>query len=217
MGLRKFVVAGVGPLGCIPNQRATGLGLPGRCVDNVNQMLGDFNEGLRSLVVQLNTQNPDSTFVYTNVYGIFGDILNNPDTYGETIFRFYVQQKIKWGATGFNECVKCRVSSGGHSVLWSGAEQRSHNVSPAAISMPEPQRARVLGCLPPNGGCLRRARRQSFPRPALRFLPHQYPTVGAHLAFPQLSIHQPSLNSVLCTMFLLIYCLCVFVCLWFLK
>ncbi|XP_022137167.1 GDSL esterase/lipase At1g71250 [Momordica charantia] len=82
MGLRKFVVAGVGPLGCIPNQRATGLGLPGRCVDNVNQMLGDFNEGLRSLVVQLNTQNPDSTFVYTNVYGIFGDILNNPDTYG---------------------------------------------------------------------------------------------------------------------------------------
>lgn len=85
VGLRKFVVAGVGPLGCIPNQRATGLALPGRCVDNVNEMLGAFNEGLRSLVTQLNRQHPDSTFVYTNVYGIFGDILNNPDTYGEII------------------------------------------------------------------------------------------------------------------------------------
>ncbi|KAG7012342.1 GDSL esterase/lipase, partial [Cucurbita argyrosperma subsp. argyrosperma] len=81
-GLRKFVVAGIGPLGCIPNQRATGVALPGRCVDNVNEMLGDFNEGLRSLVTQLNSQYPDSYFVYTNIYGIFGDILNNPDNYG---------------------------------------------------------------------------------------------------------------------------------------
>lgn len=82
VGLRKFVVAGVGPLGCIPNQRATGVTIPGRCVDNVNEMLGAFNEGLKSLVTQLNSQHSDSTFVYTNIYGIFGDILNNPDTYG---------------------------------------------------------------------------------------------------------------------------------------
>ncbi|XP_038876998.1 GDSL esterase/lipase At1g71250 [Benincasa hispida] len=82
VGLRKFVVAGVGPLGCIPNQRATGVAIPGRCVDSVNEMLGAFNEGLRSLVIQLNSQHPDSTFVYTNIYGIFGDILNNPETYG---------------------------------------------------------------------------------------------------------------------------------------
>ncbi|XP_023519631.1 GDSL esterase/lipase At1g71250-like [Cucurbita pepo subsp. pepo] len=82
VGLRKFVVAGVGPLGCIPNQRASGAATPGRCVDNVNKMLGAFNEGLRSLVTQLNSQHPESTFVYVNVYAIFGDILNNPDTYG---------------------------------------------------------------------------------------------------------------------------------------
>ncbi|EEF44556.1 zinc finger protein, putative [Ricinus communis] len=48
-GLRKFLIAGVGPLGCIPNQRGTGQSPPDRCVDYVNQMLGSFNEGLKSL------------------------------------------------------------------------------------------------------------------------------------------------------------------------
>ena len=84
MGLRKFFIAGIGPLGCIPNQLATGQALPGRCVDYVNQILGSFNEGLRSLVTIFNngTTHPGAIFVYGNTYGIFGDILNNPAAYG---------------------------------------------------------------------------------------------------------------------------------------
>ncbi|XP_060175436.1 GDSL esterase/lipase At1g71250 isoform X2 [Lycium barbarum] len=54
VGLRKFLLAGIGPLGCIPNQLATGQAPPGRCVDYVNQILGSFNEGLRSLVTLMN-------------------------------------------------------------------------------------------------------------------------------------------------------------------
>ncbi|KAK9270573.1 hypothetical protein L1049_026154 [Liquidambar formosana] len=88
VGLRKFVVAGIGPLGCIPNQLATGQAPPGRCVDYVNQMLGTFNEGLRSLVNLLNGNHPGAIFVYGNTYGIFGDILNNPATYGKKILHF---------------------------------------------------------------------------------------------------------------------------------
>ncbi|CAA0837710.1 GDSL esterase/lipase [Striga hermonthica] len=83
VGLRKFFLAGLGPLGCIPNQRATGLGPPGRCVDNVNQMLGPFNQGLLSLVdVMNNGTHPGSMFVYGNSYSALGDILNNPERYG---------------------------------------------------------------------------------------------------------------------------------------
>ena len=83
IGLRKFVLAGVGPLGCIPNQLATGQAPAGRCVDYVNQMLGSFNEGLRSLVNILNNgTHPGAIFVYGNTYAIFGDILNNPAAYG---------------------------------------------------------------------------------------------------------------------------------------
>ncbi|KAM7477289.1 hypothetical protein LguiB_024532 [Lonicera macranthoides] len=83
VGLRKFLLAGVGPLGCIPNQLATGQAPPGRCVDYVNQILGTYNEGLRSLVSILNSgTHPGAIFVYGNTYGIFGDILNNPARYG---------------------------------------------------------------------------------------------------------------------------------------
>ncbi|XP_061359404.1 GDSL esterase/lipase At1g71250-like [Gastrolobium bilobum] len=81
VGLRKFFLAGIGPLGCIPNQRASGLAPPGRCVDNVNQMVGFFNEGLRSMVDQLNSNHPGAIFVYGNTYGVFGDVLNNPAAY----------------------------------------------------------------------------------------------------------------------------------------
>ncbi|KAI3777355.1 hypothetical protein L1987_47155 [Smallanthus sonchifolius] len=83
LGLRKFFLPGVGPLGCIPNQLATGQAPPGRCLDSVNQMLGPFNEGLKRLVGQFNGgSHPGATFVYGNTYGVFGDILNNPARYG---------------------------------------------------------------------------------------------------------------------------------------
>ena len=83
VGLKKFVLAGVGPLGCIPNQRASSEAPPGRCVDHVNQILGSFNEGLRSLVTQLNSNHSDAIFAYGNTYAAFGDIINNPATYGK--------------------------------------------------------------------------------------------------------------------------------------
>ncbi|XP_057431867.1 GDSL esterase/lipase At1g71250-like [Lotus japonicus] len=81
LGLRKFFLAGIGPLGCTPHQRARGLSPPGRCVDLVNQMVGPFNEGLRSTVEQLNKNHPDAIFTYGNTYRIIGDILNNPSAY----------------------------------------------------------------------------------------------------------------------------------------
>ncbi|RDX84501.1 GDSL esterase/lipase [Mucuna pruriens] len=64
LGLRKFFLAGIGPLGCIPNIRATGLAPTGRCVDSVNQMVGVFNEGVRVMVDQLNRDHPNSIFAY---------------------------------------------------------------------------------------------------------------------------------------------------------
>ncbi|XP_052190728.1 GDSL esterase/lipase At1g71250 [Diospyros lotus] len=83
VGLRKFLLAGIGPLGCIPNQLATGQAPPGRCVDYVNQILGSFNEGLRSLVTILNNgTHPGAIFLYGNTYAVFGDLLNTPASYG---------------------------------------------------------------------------------------------------------------------------------------
>ncbi|WVZ02268.1 hypothetical protein V8G54_023074 [Vigna mungo] len=81
MGIKKLFITGIGPLGCIPNIRAIGLAPAGRCMDSVNQMVGFFNVGLRSMVEQLNRDHPDSIFVYANTYHVLGDILNNPARY----------------------------------------------------------------------------------------------------------------------------------------
>lgn len=86
MGLRKFLLAGIGPLGCIPNQRASGLAPPDRCVDQVNQIVGYFNTEVKSLVQQLNADHPGSFFIYGDTYRGIGDVLNNPSQYGMSLF-----------------------------------------------------------------------------------------------------------------------------------
>uniref|UniRef100_A0A0D3EYW1 GDSL esterase/lipase n=1 Tax=Oryza barthii TaxID=65489 RepID=A0A0D3EYW1_9ORYZ len=82
VGLRKFLLDGVGPLGCLPSLRASGLGPQGQCVDQVNQMVGFFNQGLRSLVDKLNADHPDDMFIYGNTYDAVYDMINNPHKYG---------------------------------------------------------------------------------------------------------------------------------------
>ncbi|KAK9167814.1 hypothetical protein Scep_003005 [Stephania cephalantha] len=81
-GLRKFLLAAIGPLGCIPNQLAKGLAPPGNCVSFVNEMVKTFNALLRSLVDWLNSNYQEAIFLYGNTYYIIEDILNDPSTYG---------------------------------------------------------------------------------------------------------------------------------------
>ncbi|KAI9114322.1 hypothetical protein K1719_014550 [Acacia pycnantha] len=85
LGLRKFLLGAIGPLGCIPNQLATGLIPPGQCNFGVNEIVSMFNDRLKSLVMQLNSDHPGSIFVYGNSYGAFSDIINSPNTYGLSV------------------------------------------------------------------------------------------------------------------------------------
>uniref|UniRef100_A0A803N0R9 GDSL esterase/lipase n=1 Tax=Chenopodium quinoa TaxID=63459 RepID=A0A803N0R9_CHEQI len=85
VGLRKFFIVGLAPIGCTPNQKAARQAPEGRCADYVNQIIGTFNEGLRSLVTQLNANHPAAIFVYFNAYGAMGDVLNNPAAYGFSV------------------------------------------------------------------------------------------------------------------------------------
>ncbi|MED6188952.1 hypothetical protein PIB30_090879 [Stylosanthes scabra] len=82
LGLRKFLLAAVGPLGCIPNQISRGLFPIGACKDDVNMVIL-FNDRLKSLVDELNTQyNGTSIFVYGNSYAALMQIIQDPNTYG---------------------------------------------------------------------------------------------------------------------------------------
>ncbi|KAF7837708.1 GDSL esterase/lipase [Senna tora] len=82
LGARKLVVANVGPIGCIPNQRDTNPVFGDSCVSFPNQIAQLFNAQLRSLVSELSHNLEGSILVYADVYHILTDILQNYRAYG---------------------------------------------------------------------------------------------------------------------------------------
>ncbi|MED6118930.1 hypothetical protein PIB30_007435 [Stylosanthes scabra] len=83
LGLRKFLPIAIGPLGCIPNQIFRGFFRTGACKDEVNAMVILFNDRLKFLVDELNTQyNGSSIFVYGNTFAALMQIIQDPIPYG---------------------------------------------------------------------------------------------------------------------------------------
>ncbi|GAU36748.1 hypothetical protein TSUD_318470 [Trifolium subterraneum] len=85
LGLRKFFLAAIGPLGCVPYQISKGMIPPGQCVSSINNIVLLFNNLLRSLVDQLNTEYPDSIFVYGDTYNIFDELIADQNSYGKNL------------------------------------------------------------------------------------------------------------------------------------
>ncbi|KAI9198206.1 hypothetical protein LWI28_011831 [Acer negundo] len=84
-GARKFVLIGVGQIGCSPNELAQNSPDGRTCVERINSANEIFNNKLKALVDQFNNNRSDAKFIYVNVYGIFKDIITNPSQYGFTV------------------------------------------------------------------------------------------------------------------------------------
>ncbi|KAF6153724.1 hypothetical protein GIB67_000957 [Kingdonia uniflora] len=83
LGARKFLVVGVGPLGCIPIVRALKLVPDERCSLHANKLIQGYNKKLKAMLNRLNQElGPESIFVYGNSYDIFFRILENYREYG---------------------------------------------------------------------------------------------------------------------------------------
>ncbi|CAE6202343.1 unnamed protein product [Arabidopsis arenosa] len=86
LGARKFVVVGVGPLGCIPFARALNLIPAGKCSEQVNQIVRGYNMKLRHSLKTLNTElrseDYNTTFVYANSYDLFLKLVLNYRQFG---------------------------------------------------------------------------------------------------------------------------------------
>ncbi|KAL0805307.1 hypothetical protein Bca101_097798 [Brassica carinata] len=84
LGARKFVVVGVGPLGCIPFARALNLIPAGKCSDQVNQIVRGYNMKLRHSLRTLNNElgYHNTTFVYANSYDLFLKLVLNYRQFG---------------------------------------------------------------------------------------------------------------------------------------
>ncbi|XP_027157151.1 GDSL esterase/lipase At1g29670-like [Coffea eugenioides] len=66
LGARKIAIFGLGFLGCVPGL----LSIDGTCVDSLNSEVQLFNEELKPLVDELNTELSGAHFIYVNVTAI---------------------------------------------------------------------------------------------------------------------------------------------------
>ncbi|GMY37794.1 GDSL esterase/lipase At5g45670-like [Fagus crenata] len=81
-GARKMVLFGLGQIGCSPNELAQNSPDGTTCVQKINSANQIFNNRLKSLVDELNTNLADARFIYIDSYGIFQDVISSPTSYG---------------------------------------------------------------------------------------------------------------------------------------
>ncbi|XP_004232990.1 GDSL esterase/lipase At5g45670 [Solanum lycopersicum] len=81
-GARKFVLIGVGQIGCSPNALAQNSPDGRTCAENINNANKLFNNRLKGIVDEFNGNTPDAKFIYINAYDIFQDLIDNPSAFG---------------------------------------------------------------------------------------------------------------------------------------
>ncbi|KAL4279082.1 hypothetical protein GQ457_03G031210 [Hibiscus cannabinus] len=84
LGARKFVLAGLGRMGCIPSilaQSSTAVG----CSEEVNQLVLPFNANVKTMMNSLNAELPGARFIYVDIGRLFEDIVANAGTYGFSV------------------------------------------------------------------------------------------------------------------------------------
>lgn len=83
LGMRKFIVSNIGPIGCAPSVLMS-KSPDGHCVPEVDAYAIGFNTALKSLLEELQAELPNSLFILTNAYTAVRTIIDNPVKYGFT-------------------------------------------------------------------------------------------------------------------------------------
>lgn len=92
LGARKFVLTGIGKMGCIPTMLARAE--DGQCLDTVNQAVLPFNANVKQMIYNFNTTLPDANFVFIDTDKMFQHIINNSKIYGTYLHRLIFILKI---------------------------------------------------------------------------------------------------------------------------
>ncbi|CAD6272105.1 unnamed protein product [Miscanthus lutarioriparius] len=83
LGARRFVIAGVGSMACIPNMRARSP--VNMCSPDVDDLIIPFNNKVKAMVNNLNTNRPGAKFIYVDNYAMISQVLRNPWSYGFSV------------------------------------------------------------------------------------------------------------------------------------
>ncbi|XP_055823244.1 GDSL esterase/lipase At5g55050-like [Solanum dulcamara] len=81
LGGRKYVIVGIGPIGCTPAQRL--LNSSYNCNDEANHWAIIYNKSLQSMLLKLKSKlKQDFSYSYFNIYDFLVDLIQNPTKYG---------------------------------------------------------------------------------------------------------------------------------------
>ena len=84
LGARKIVMFEIGPIGCIPSiTRKLRNKHNGQCVEEINQVVSLFNQGLPALLKKLTSTLQGSTFVLGQANFLGYDAIKHPSKYGK--------------------------------------------------------------------------------------------------------------------------------------
>ncbi|KAJ0571532.1 putative triacylglycerol lipase [Helianthus annuus] len=82
LGARKFVVSGVGVIGCCPAQRKQNS--TSECRVEANYWSTKYNDGLKALLHELKMESSDFHYSYFDTYDVMNGLIQHPETYGIT-------------------------------------------------------------------------------------------------------------------------------------
>lgn len=96
IGGRKFGFLSVGPLGCIPLQRALDTGSNGSCSGKVTSVLKLHNTALSKALQELESQLKGFKYSYHNLYSSLSERIDNPSKYGMSNIFLAIINYIFW-------------------------------------------------------------------------------------------------------------------------
>ncbi|KAL5704709.1 hypothetical protein ACHQM5_023099 [Ranunculus cassubicifolius] len=84
MGARKFSIAGLPPIGCLPFQVTVGRSHPPQrvCVEQPNLDSLAYNNKLQAVISGLQARHPGSKIVYADIFSQLADMVHSPGKYG---------------------------------------------------------------------------------------------------------------------------------------
>ncbi|KMT11897.1 hypothetical protein BVRB_5g098640 [Beta vulgaris subsp. vulgaris] len=85
--VRKVVVMGIAPMGCAPHYLWRYKSKNGECIEEINNMIMEFNFVTRYMIEELNQELSDSKITFCDTYKGSMDIIQNHERYGLQVTR----------------------------------------------------------------------------------------------------------------------------------
>ena len=79
-----MVIMGLPPIGCAPHYLWQYGSRNGECIDEINDMIMEFNFVMRYMIEELGRKLRNSSIIFCDVLEASMDVLKNHESYGET-------------------------------------------------------------------------------------------------------------------------------------